>query len=267
MSCKSGLIELFTSQSVELEKHRKPLQVPDPHWFWKDCRVLLFGVSCILCWNILWYSVYINCDIWLQEQDSDMESYSLTAWKYLKFLWQSDPEISWVTGFLYTHILQLWPKMAVFSLERKKKAFKTLCVRVKHAWCFQNTNYNWIVSWDLLKALVWLIYLPSTLCCWSECQPLNWLNFAFSERLIRDFSSCMWEHTNDFKNNVSNKIMLLLRLSTLANYFTEQKWILAVFGPSYCELYNPHCFRECFANNSLDSIGWPNDTSWLSTVR
>lgn len=103
---------------------------------------------------------------------------------------------------------------------------KTFPVRVKHGWCFQNTNYNWIVSWNLLKALVWLIYLPSTLCCWSECQPLNWLNFAFPERLTRAFSSCMWEQLMILKDNVTNKITFLLMLSTLTDYFTEQKWTL-----------------------------------------
>lgn len=142
---------------------------------------------------------------------------------------------------------------------------KTFPVRVKHGWCFQNTNYNWIVSWNLLKALVWLIYLPSTLCCWSECQPLNWLNFAFPERLTRAFSSCMWEQLMILKDNVTNKITFLLMLSTLTDYFTEQKWTL--LSPSYCELCNPLCFRESFANNSLDSIEWPNYISWFSALR
>lgn len=32
MSCKTGLTELFTSQTVELEMLRKPPQVPDTHW-------------------------------------------------------------------------------------------------------------------------------------------------------------------------------------------------------------------------------------------
>lgn len=40
MSYKTGLTELFTFQSVELESHGQPLPVLDTHWFWRDqgCR-------------------------------------------------------------------------------------------------------------------------------------------------------------------------------------------------------------------------------------
>lgn len=134
-------------------------------------RGYAIGISCIFCGSVLWYSVHINCDIWLQVQDTDMDACSLTSWKCPKFLWQSDPEIFWVTGFLHTHFSTMTRKTIsffFFFFSRKNKTLKPLLVRVKHGQRFQNTNYNRIVSWDFLKALVWFIYPPSTSFCWMN---------------------------------------------------------------------------------------------------
>lgn len=90
-----------------------------------------------------------------------MEAYSLTSWKCLKFLWQSDPEIWWVTGFLHTQFYYYDKKGSLFFFLGKNTE-TSLLVRVKHGWQSQNTNYNWGVCWNLLKALDWLMSPPST---------------------------------------------------------------------------------------------------------
>ena len=81
--CCLALYPNCHSQSAEVESHRK--------YFWslilissEGTRGATIGVSHMLCWNILWFSVHINCDIWLQVQAMDLDAISLTAWKYLK---------------------------------------------------------------------------------------------------------------------------------------------------------------------------------------
>lgn len=136
--------------------------------------------------------MHINCDIWLQVQDMNMSACSLTAWKCLEFHWQSDPE-TFVSDKIFAHMfLQLWPKKKSLFLSKKKRILNPLPVRVKHGQEFQNTNYNWRGSWNLLKAVIWLIYPPSTFCCWS----LEWLPTSQSAKLCipkkayKAFSSC-----------------------------------------------------------------------------
>ena len=193
----------------------------------------------------------INCDIWLQVQATDLDAYSLTVWKYLK---SSDSQMQTFHEWqdFCTHFITAAKKKKEKRRRRyffvfKEKSLKPFLVRVKHGRRFQNTNYNWVVSLNLLKALVWLIFPPSNSCCWSECQPLNWLRFTFPKKAYKGFQ-LMWEHTDDFlQDNVTNKIALLPVSTTLADSFTEQKWTLAVFCLSYCGLCNPHCFKEWFA--------------------
>lgn len=148
--------------------------------------------------------MHINRDIWLQVQATDLDAYSLTVWKYLK---SSDCQMQTFHEWqdFCTHFTTAATKKKKILFFFKEKSLKPLLVRVEHGWRFQDTNYNWIVSLNLLKALVWLIFPPSTSCCWSECQPLNWLRFAFPKKAYKGFQ-LMWEHTDDFC-----KIMSLIK--------------------------------------------------------
>lgn len=162
-----------------------------------------------------------------------------------------------MTGFLHTFYYcskKKKKRRRRYFFVFKEKSWNLSLSGVKHGRRFQNTNYNWVVSLNLLKALVWLIFPPSNSCCWVNVNlSIGWVHSPEGLQRLPAHVRTHWF----LQDNVTNKIAPLACVDHLGRLFYRTKvdpcCVLSIilWTVQSSLLQGMICLRTLF-----DSIGW-----------